>query len=193
MNRGCRVEGCDRNHSARGWCAMHYMRWNRYGDPLLKLPVGTLRGSTKGGKTLAERLEAKVVRNDEGCWGWRGATTKDGYPQFWAGRYVDGKRRPSYAHRVAYELWVGPIPEGYEVDHTCRNVRCLRPDHLEAVTPEVNRARRDEAAVPKTHCVNGHPFDEANTRIYVFNGKFKQRFCRACERGRSRQRKLQHV
>jgi hypothetical protein len=85
-------------------------------------------------------------------------------------------------HRVAYELLVGPIPEGLELDHLCRNTRCVNPEHLEPVTGRENlmRAVSSWAAknAAKTHCPQGHPYDEENTKVKRDGG----RACRACGR-----------
>lgn len=80
----------------------------------------------------------------------------------------DGKQR--YAHRVIYEWLVGPIPDGYEIDHLCRVTLCVNPDHLEAVTPEENRRR----AAP-THCAKGHERTPENTI-----GSGRQSRCKIC-------------
>jgi HNH endonuclease len=82
---------------------------------------------------VQERFWEKVEQG-EGCWLWTGAIDR-GYGQFvWNGR----KR----AHRVAYELIIGPIPEGLELDHLCRNKSCVRPEHLEPVTKAENIRRQ---------------------------------------------------
>jgi hypothetical protein len=85
-------------------------------------------------------------------------------------------------HRWFYEQANGPIPDGLELDHLCRNPRCCNPAHLEAVTHAENMARGK--AAQQTHCIQGHPFDEANT-YYRRSGT---RDCRACNRNRARQR-----
>lgn len=105
---------------------------------------------------------------ESGCWIWTGYTVK-GYGQ------VGG--RP--AHRVAYEREHGQIPAGMEVDHLCRVPLCVNPDHLEPVTRAENMRRR---AAARAACINGHPFDEANT--YVAPGE-RKRICRACNRARA--------
>ena len=73
-----------------------------------------------------ERFLAMVDKTDS-CWNWLGTTTAHGYGQIGA----NGKVYPAY--RVAYELFIGPIPETLAVDHLCRNRACVNPDHLEAV------------------------------------------------------------
>ncbi len=86
-----------------------------------------------------------------------------------------------YAHRAAYELYVGPIPEGLTIDHLCRNTLCVNPAHLEAVTMRENILRGtgpSAQAARKTHCLRGHPFDDGNT-LFRATGK---RVCRACQR-----------
>ncbi len=121
-----------------------------------------------------ERFEAKFVRSDS-CWPWLGARTKKGYGTF----RKDG--RTHYAHRVAYEKSVGPIPEGLTIDHLCGNKICVNPAHLDVVTRGEN-IRRWAATI--THCPQGHPYDDENTCVRVDG----QRDCRSCNRERMRRR-----
>jgi hypothetical protein len=86
------------------------------------------------------------------------------------------------AHRFAYETLVGPIPEGLDLDHLCRNPPCVNPDHLEPVPHVVNVLR---GAVPKiwaakTRCPKGHPYDEVNT--YRSPSRPDSRKCKTCAR-----------
>jgi hypothetical protein len=90
------------------------------------------------------------VERSPKCWEWTGVKNPAGYGQMSV--RVDGKVHTVQAHRIAYELYVGPMPAGLEVDHLCRNRGCVRPTHLEAVTHLVNmqrsaRARAAERAV----------------------------------------------
>ena len=122
----------------------------------------------------ADRFWSKVLRRDQGCWEWLGYHDANGYGKF----AVRGFGR--YAHRLIYELLTGPIPEGLELDHLCRNPRCIRPDHLEAVTHRENLMRGVGPAAQnarKTHCVNGHEFTPEN--IY-WRGDGKGKQCRQC-------------
>lgn len=118
-----------------------------------------------------DRLMAKVQINEaSGCWEWIAGMKGDGYGAF-------GKTR---SHRAAYELLKGPVPEGLELDHTCRNRKCCNPVHLEPVTHRVNVLRGEGIAAKRakqTHCVNGHEFNEPNTYLYGI-----YRFCKTCRR-----------
>ena len=81
--------------------------------------------------TARERFTSKINKTAT-CWLWIAAKDRDGYGQF----KLDGRMQA--AHRVAYLLDIGPIPEGHQVDHTCHQPACVRPDHLRAVTPKQN-------------------------------------------------------
>jgi hypothetical protein len=118
------------------------------------------------------RFWDKVRKDADGCWRWTGAIQGAGYGNFW----VDDKCRLS--HRVAYDMLVGPIPEGLELDHLCRNRECVNPAHLEPVTRTENQRRGLRAM--RVECVNGHPYDAANT----YRRPNGTRDCRACIRER---------
>ena len=124
------------------------------------------------GRTEEQRFLDMVQRSEVGCWLWVGGIKPNGYGFFAIKR--DGRWRKAHAHRYAHELWVGPIPAGYEIDHRCRARHCVRPDHLQAVTLQENRLRRDEA---RTHCKRGHALTPEN--LYEHGG---WRYCRECRR-----------
>ena len=110
-----------------------------------------------------ERFWAKVNKTDD-CWLWTGAKMRRGQGAF----HVEGKRQ-AHAHRYLWESINGPVPDGLQLDHLCRNPSCVRPDHLEPVTPgeNVRRGRlvalRDATFVnnnaSKTACPRGHLYD----------------------------------
>jgi hypothetical protein len=137
-NRTCSVEGCDRRHFGHGFCQLHYQRWISNGDPLIvrgkaaNLPVRKIR-------SVEDRARDKFTPGapDE-CWPWAGTKTHDGYGT------IAAKYRPLrhvYAHRLVFEMYGGVIPDGYEVDHLCRNPTCVNPAHLEPVTHAENMHR----------------------------------------------------
>ncbi len=136
---------------------------------------------------MAEYLMTRIVVNPEtACWVWEGAPTKDGYGQAANRKKWEGKRK--YAHRVSYECFVGPIPEGLEIDHLCRNRRCCNPSHLEPVTRSINNIRglvghkARAINLAKTHCPQGHSYSGKN--LYLCKKGF--RHCNTCFRERTR-------
>jgi hypothetical protein len=92
---------------------------------------------------IEDRLASKYVVEDSGCWRWTGSVGSSGYG------HIVVNRHGKCAHRAVYEVAVGPIPDGLELDHLCVNRSCVNPDHLEPVTRSENlrraRARRQDA------------------------------------------------
>lgn len=170
--RICSINGCDRKAQTRGWCPMHYARWRRSGDPGSSIPViqrytgsscsvdgcetrAVSRGLCrlhygrlyKTGSveyrppTPTDLLQAKYVTDAAaGCWMWTAYINPDGYGMF--------KHRGAMrlAHGASYELHIGPVPDGLELDHLCRNRACVNPDHLEPVPHKVNVQRAKKSS-----------------------------------------------
>ena len=127
--------------------------------------------------TLPEKVAAKIMPVEDGCWLWTASLRLNGYGQMqW-----DGKNHG--AHRLVYELLVGPIPPGLEVDHLCRVRSCVNPDHMEPVTHQENSARglRGRLSTPKTHCPRNHPYSRENLYVHPTSGA---PVCRACKKAR---------
>ncbi len=112
----CEIEGCDKHHDARGWCSMHYQRWQKYGNPM---------GGNSRFKTPEESFEARTMwEPNSGCLIWTGHTNNRGYGTIMA----NGKLQRT--HRYAWEQSNGIIPEGMHVLHRCDNPPCCNPYHL---------------------------------------------------------------
>lgn len=171
----CLIDGCARAQKARGWCPMHYHRWQRHGDPT----IAAVRRRVYASLPILTRLMRRTVYEANGCLTWHGKRDAQGYGRIEV-RTGPGEGRTAQTHRVAYEALVGPIPDGLQLDHLCRNTGCWRPDHLEPVTCRENLLRGNTFQArnaSKTQCVNGHPFTDENT-IKRKTG----RGCRACQR-----------
>jgi hypothetical protein len=133
------------------------------------------------GFSVQRYVRDRVVLEDRGhtspCWVWQLSLKRDGY----AFGKPPGYRTMVRIARAAYEAFVGPIPEGMEIDHLCRQPSCCNPDHLESVTRAENMARR---VASKTTCRRGHPFEGDN--LYVT--PVGVRTCRTCKIERERAR-----
>lgn len=168
---------CGGKYTARGLCYRHYRQALKSGE------IQSQRG------TPAERFWRKVDKNgpvpiyrpDLGCcWLWTSGLDGAGYGMF---------SEQGAAHRFAYELLVGPIPAGLQLDHLCRVPACVRPSHLEPVSHAENIRRGASGPLsdlrpPKpwpTHCFNGHELTARNTAIREGN----RPVCRRCSSDRT--------
>lgn len=164
----CTADGCDERARGYGLCNDHYRETIALG---VLLPVV---------RTFAEAYWQRIDRQPNGCWYWIGEISKQmGYGIF----------NKKLAHRAVYELLVGPIEPGLDLDHMCHNAdpwcddptrclhrRCVNPSHLEPVSRGENVRRG--LSLRKTHCRRGHPYDAENGYL---NPKGYRR-CRACDR-----------
>ena len=145
------------------------------------------------GIPLIDRVLNKTIAGRNACWIFTGSQCTSGYGRI---KFSNGSRR--YAHRIAYEALVGPIPIGLQLDHlchtrdplcaggvTCLHRRCVNPDHLEPVTNAENSRRGSDRKAQRTHCGNGHELTPENTRIEPNRDRTRTR-CRECVRIRQR-------
>ena len=134
----------------------------------------------------ARRFWAKVAKAD-GCWLWTGGIQSRGYGAV--------GHAPWTAHKMSYLLAERSIPDGLALDHLCLNKRCVRPDHLEPVTPQVNNQRAHDNGqsqpsplsrinAAKIACPQGHFYSDDNT----YTNPQGHRQCRTCKRESDRRR-----
>ena len=152
-------------------------------------------------KTSLINFFVKVDVRPDGCWLWTAHVNASGYGTFG----VDGHSQ--LAHRVSYFLHVGAIPDGKQLDHlchtadlscvggtTCPHRRCVNPAHLEpvALTENIFRSPNTRASInaSRTHCPQGHAYDEANTYLMANPGNRMWRACRACRAAHKASKRL---
>lgn len=180
----CASCGEPARHHRRGLCAPCFKQHKAAGT-LDAFPV-------KPPINVADRL-LLAKRGPDECWPWLWRTSVRGY-----GTLVVAKVEYK-AHRLAYEHWIGPVPDGMVVDHICHNIdpgcaggktclhrRCVNPAHLEPVTAGTNTLRgKNNAAVNlrKTHCSKGHEYTPENTRTPPSGG----RYCIKCDGAKGRE------
>ena len=168
----CSVDGCLKRAKSKGLCGMHYERQRT-------------RGTTQLNRRIYARRDpimlfmSHVEIASDGCWNWTASVDHYGYGQF----TLAGKKMG--AHRAGWLLAIGPIEPSMQLDHLCRNRRCVNPDHLEPVTCRENLLRGDTLAARnhrKTECSHGHRFVDENIIWKSSGGNRKYRVCKECAR-----------
>ena len=139
-------------------------------------------------KLIEFRLLSKIKKT-ETCWLWEGQKNVNGYGKIGIGSRTDKTNRMVYAHRLSYEIYVGPIPEYLTINHICKVRNCVNPSHLEAITLIENLKKADLGKNTglkqrsKTHCPSSHEYDKRNVRI----ARDGSRKCKPCQTKRSRE------
>lgn len=133
--------------------------------------------SSVGDPRVPARLWRQIDLGPGGCWLWTGSQNRNGY-----GRTTRTNSRTTVmVHRYTYELLIGPIPDGLQLDHLCRVRNCCNPHHAEPVTQRINLLRGETLTAKSaaaTHCPSRHPYEGSNLYITPTGG----RRCRECHR-----------
>lgn len=137
--------------------------------------------------TARERFEESYTPEpNTGCWLWLKYVNEGGYGQ----SYLNG--RLVYAHRMAWEIYRGPIPVGMQIDHVCRVRSCVNPEHLRVVTQRTNLVENSTGLaarnIAKTHCLRGHPLSGENLLARRVG-----RGCRTCFNARAKDRRHERL
>lgn len=150
-------------------------------------------------KTTLERFWAKVDKNGPipkhapelgNCWQWMATRLKGGYGQFFH------KNRMGLAHRASHDLFIGPIPAGFDCCHRCDNPSCVNPDHIVAASTlwnmrDASRKGRIVARnAERTHCRRGHEYSSENVLICTDSDGYEFRRCKTCRNKTSRARRV---
>jgi hypothetical protein len=121
-----------------------------------------------------ERFNAKWEQAPNGCWEWTASRYRTGYGIFWFNEKRTG------AHRAAYAMFVGSIPEGADIHHRCENRRCVNPEHLQALSRKEHQIETPSSPCNRTHCPKGHPLTEGNLVLHRL--RKGRRICLTCHR-----------
>lgn len=169
----CSFANCGRKKLAKDLCSSHY-----YQKHVAKTDLKPILRS-KGSLPIIEFDEMRCPRNDlkGSCRIFRGCKRANVYGT------VSFHGKKMLVHRYVWERDVGPIPQGMVMDHRCMVPACINIDHLRVVTRAVNNAENTTGSSSKTHCPQGHPYDDVNTARSKHG-----RICRECHRVRSRKR-----
>lgn len=148
-------------------------------EPVVTVPTGLTRDHESIISAWPDRFREKVQVSDA-CWEWIAGKSR-GYGRYSIGKKPNGQSIVVNAHRHSWELVNGPTPDGFHVDHLCRNHSCVRPDHLEAVPPKVNSERGRQANVSGLCRAGEHAWVQPN----ILNEGASKR-CRPCRDERER-------
>jgi hypothetical protein len=153
----------------------------RWTTPSEKHPGRSQKGKFIRGKTTREKFLEKTLLRGKGCWEWLGSKCINGYGRM----RVDGKL--VQAHRLAYELFVGPAPANLTADHLCRNPSCVNPEHIEFVTIRDNTLRGigpSARNATKRECMRGH----SDWKTVIRPNGTPRRYCAECTRVQQREK-----
>lgn len=156
----CKFEGCGRKILARRLCAGHYTQ-DRTGQELRPLKGRAI--------PWQDRVEMYTIEGaDDECWTWSGGHTTN--PE--GGKYAvfTYRNKTVGAHRAVYEKHFGKPPEGYHIDHQCRNTSCVNPAHLKAVTPGENMQNKTAYRNSKTGIRGVSPYYQGGFVVHVGDG-----------------------
>ena len=175
--RTCDFPGCNRLHFGKGFCRGHYEQI-REGRTVTQLRHQRRRGTQPEIGYMEQ--PCLIFGLDGPCHVFSGYVSRKGYGQI----HHSGKVVP--VHRYCWELIYGLIPDDMVIDHQCRNRACCNIEHLRLVTRKVNSTENVvgicwQLHKAKTHCPQGHAYDDNNTYFYK-----NERQCRTCRRERQR-------
>lgn len=177
----CAFPGClNGGRRKKGLCLGHYSQ-SRTGRPLRPIWATQRRPGTPP-RITCDEVMCPVPGLIGPCHVYRGGKNEGGYGSIG----IEDGGGTALVHKYVWEKEIGPVPEGLVLDHQCRVHGCCNTDHLRPVTRKVNSTENVIGSAPqlmaaKTHCPQGHPYDEANTYWHVTADR-THRQCRECKR-----------